>query len=224
MKDEPKPGKIADIRKHSKKTPLEKEIEMVGRRLVNSAQDYCRAGKILDEAKEATPHGEWLSTLKKAGIHERVAQRSMEIFRTYGSPDDITEQTLLGALEKPRISGKSDFDGNLRYSIPPYVARKSRKLAMKIQDFNRAALELVCFALDIPFPNFSIEQEKIIRSLDYHLREEYLEEAPEEKLFDEMAALFGGPNTTRILIISAMTALVDGHAGIFPVLEEMEDD
>jgi hypothetical protein len=46
-----------------------------------SLKHAINAGRLLTELKDATEHGEWLPTLERIGVGERVAQRYMRIYR-----------------------------------------------------------------------------------------------------------------------------------------------
>ena len=68
-------------------------------------------GRVLCEAKEYVPHGQWGSWLRRVGLAERTARTHMQVFRHYDERPTTAEMTIerfLAYLRQSRIVAKRD--------------------------------------------------------------------------------------------------------------------
>jgi hypothetical protein len=104
------------------------------------AEKAIEAGHALVEAKSLIGHGGWLPFLVEAGVHERTAQRYMELARSNLTSDTVS---LLGG-----VTAALRFLHLRENGVQLFAQAKRDLVAIDVSEADEAeALEKVCTAL-----------------------------------------------------------------------------
>jgi len=103
---------------------------------------YHRLGVVLIAEKEKVEHGQWLDWLDDHAIHEKHAQRAMQIARHYKDENELRGCTLDDALKIIRkSSGKTQEPANKRRQIIKSLETMKDKVQKFTQDLGAMSSE-----------------------------------------------------------------------------------